>query len=84
MWCSRYNKNAKTETKTLLYKGLPMVSEIINDPLPKNFTHHCMKAQAYKGQSAFKRFTHKELKFIFQGYGMLYPVKKKKKRIVLF
>ena len=80
-----YTKSGNTRTKSSTSKALPTVTEIINDPLPKSFTHHSMnfKAHAYKGHEVFKHFTHKELKFIFQGYAVPYP-RIKTNKIVLF
>jgi hypothetical protein len=80
-----YTKSGNTRTKssTSTSKALPTVTEIINDPLPKSFTHHSMKAHAYKGHEVFKHFTHKELKFIFQGYAVPYPKNKKEQNCII-
>ena len=59
--------SGKVKSKPPIPKGMPTVSEIISDPLPKDFTHFCLKAQAQKGPDVFYHFSHAQLRFIFQG-----------------
>ena len=65
----------KVKLKPPIPKGMQTVSEIISDPLPKDFTHFCMKAQ--KGPDVFYHFSHAELRFIFQGYALHYSKDRK-------
>ena len=51
---------------------MPTVDAIISDPMPKLFTHHCLEIQAYKGPKVFHSFSHSELKFLFEAYGLKY------------
>ena len=54
--------SSKVKLKPPIPKGMPTVSEIISDPLPKDFTHFCMKAQAQKGPDVFYHFSHAQLR----------------------
>lgn len=62
----------KSKKKKSLPPGMPTVDGLISDPLPKSFSHHCLKAQAYKGPEVFHHFSHSELKFMFEAYGLKY------------
>jgi hypothetical protein len=75
---------SKVKLKPPIPKGMPTVSEIISDPLPKDFTHFCMKAQAQKDPDVFYHFSHAQLRFIFQGYAIPYSKDRKEHHCAAF
>ena len=66
----RQDLQAKCATKkSKQSQGLPTISSIITEPVPKSSTHFSLKALAYKSDTAvFEGCYHVDIDFIMIGY----------------
>ena len=83
----RQGLQAKCATKrNKQSQGVPTISSIITEPVPKSATHFSLKALAYKSDTAvFEGYSHVDIDFIMMGYNLprSHDNKKRKSRILV-
>ena len=83
----RQGLQAKCATKrNKQSQGVPTISSIIIEPVPKSATHFSLKALAYKSDTAvFEGYSHVGIDFIMMGYNLppSHDNKKRKSKILV-
>ena len=64
----RQRLQVKASKKAKCVIGIPTISGIISEPVPKSATHFSLKAIAYKGEHSFVSLSAMDIKFIMMGY----------------
>lgn len=66
----RQRLQVKASKKAKCVIGIPTISGIISEPVPKSATHFSLKAIAYKGEHSFVSLSAMDIKFIMMGYDL--------------
>ena len=66
----RQSLQGKSYKKSKKVEGVPTITDVISEPLPKPASHFALKALAFKGDHIFETLPALQIKFLMMGYGL--------------